>query len=197
MMFEASLGAWFAAHLLSEQPLNESLTGARVLSVRFETEAPVDDVLVKTDAGYLFVQAKTTVSLSAAPEGALAKTVDQFVKQFLACLKGNKALGWARPLDPTRDRLLLAVSPSTPRVVLELASGLQALSSNSTANLPDSTKVALSRFRSLVESVWKRVTGDAPSAQEVDRLMCLVSVASFDFQGAVHKPPKWSTRANY
>jgi hypothetical protein len=65
--FQASLGAVFGAQLLAERSIEERLQlgGAQVRSIRFETEAPLDDILIGTDAdGWVFVQAKTTLSLS-------------------------------------------------------------------------------------------------------------------------------------
>ena len=42
--------------------------------LRFETEAPVDDLLVKTtDGGFVAIQAKTTISLSNDPRSPWAR----------------------------------------------------------------------------------------------------------------------------
>jgi hypothetical protein len=38
--FQAKLGAWLASQLLAERPLDARLTGKRLRSLRFETEAP-------------------------------------------------------------------------------------------------------------------------------------------------------------
>ena len=51
--FQAEVGALFAVHLIAEQRLSPRLElgDVRARSLRFETEAPVDDILIETDAG--------------------------------------------------------------------------------------------------------------------------------------------------
>ena len=58
--FQAEVGALFAVHLIAEQRLSPRLElgDVRARSLRFETEAPVDDILIETDAGgWVFVLA--------------------------------------------------------------------------------------------------------------------------------------------
>ncbi|MGA2222863.1 MAG: hypothetical protein ABSH41_00285 [Syntrophobacteraceae bacterium] len=49
--FQSKLGAWLASQLIAERPLDARLTGKCLRSLRFETEAPVDDILVETEEG--------------------------------------------------------------------------------------------------------------------------------------------------
>lgn len=66
---------------LSGSPVDPrfNLGGARADSVRFETEAPVDDLLIATsDGGYLAIQAKTSANLSRDPRSPFGKAIEQF-----------------------------------------------------------------------------------------------------------------------
>lgn len=67
ILFQQQLGAHFAAQILSGSRLDArlGLGEASPVWLRFETEAPVDDILVATSAdGFIAIQAKTTLSLS-------------------------------------------------------------------------------------------------------------------------------------
>ena len=67
ILFQQQLGAHFAAQILSGSKLDArlGLGEASPVWLRFETEAPVDDILVATSAdGFIAIQAKTTLSLS-------------------------------------------------------------------------------------------------------------------------------------
>lgn len=83
--FQSQIGASFALSMLNEQPVDYALGlgDARPIGIRFETEAPVDDILIATSSGgFIAVQAKTSLELSAGPGGGLAKTVEQFVRHW-------------------------------------------------------------------------------------------------------------------
>jgi hypothetical protein len=69
-----------------------------LVSARCQTDAPVDDVKVKTsEGGTVFVQAKRTVHLSTAEKSPLMKALDQFIQQYKSC--AETASGVAEPLD--------------------------------------------------------------------------------------------------
>jgi hypothetical protein len=128
--FQAKLGAMFGLQLLTQRPVDHSLgLGDAVPAwIRFESEAPVDDILVATSQdGFIAVLAKTSVDLSPNSKGGLAKTIQQFVRHWLECRDGNGADGWNRLLDPARDRLVLAVGPSAPSSVRQDCSFLAIL----------------------------------------------------------------------
>ncbi|MGB8602691.1 MAG: hypothetical protein WCD42_10915, partial [Rhizomicrobium sp.] len=85
--FEQQLGALFASWILSGDRLDESfrLGDATPEWVRFETEAPVDDLLIKTNnGGFIAIQAKTTANLSDDINSPLGKTISQFVRHWHA-----------------------------------------------------------------------------------------------------------------
>src|SRR5262247_3662170 len=118
--FEAQLGGAFACQLLSERLIDArfGLGDARFRSLRFETEAPVDDILVETDkGGWIFVQAKTSLNLSSRPDSDLGKTAEQVVRLWFACASGRGERGWDRPLQQNKDRVLLAVGAGSAATV--------------------------------------------------------------------------------
>ena len=189
--FQASLGAWFATHLLSERQLNSDLAGGSVLSLRFETESPVDDILVRTSTGWIFVQAKSTVSLSTAANGHLARVTSQFVKQWLTCSLGNGDREWNRPLNRQKDRLLLALGPSAPNTVsVDLAQGLSAIQASGSAPLSKARADAVNVFRKCVREAWKSIAGEAASDEVIRSILNLVTILRFDFAGADRWTPE-------
>jgi hypothetical protein len=87
-------------------------------SIRFESDAPLDDIAVETDQdGWLLVQAKTKLSLSQSLTSEFGKTAQQIVRQWHAGLVGTGARGWDRPLNVGRDRLIIAVGPGTSQTI--------------------------------------------------------------------------------
>lgn len=154
--------------------------------MRFESEAPVDDILVETSAGgFVAVQAKTSVSLSAAPGGGLAKTVQQFVRHWLVCRDGDGAQAWNRPLDAERDRLVLAVGPGAPvSVRTDLPAALRLRLQPGSAALTRDQEQALRIFEECAELAWTGTTAEPWNPDFVDELARLVVVWTFDPDGA-------------
>lgn len=137
--FQAKLGALFGLHLLAQVPVDQvlELGPAVPVWIRFETEAPVDDILVATsEGGFIAVQAKTTVTLSSGADGGLAKTVQQFLRHWLVCRDGQGEQLWDRPLDPNKDRLLLVVGPTASASIrVDLPAALRSYSQPSPSTL--------------------------------------------------------------
>jgi hypothetical protein len=103
------------------QPPFDLRADLQIVSFSCQTEAPVDDVNATTsDAGIIFVQAKRSVSLSAAPGSSFAKALDQFVGQVRACAAKDPKHPWSRPLDPSRDRIVLATRSASSSKVIEV-----------------------------------------------------------------------------
>ena len=95
--FQATIGAIFGAQLLAERALNSrfGLGGAKPKSIRFESEAPLDDIAVETnEGGWLLVQAKNSLSLASSLNSELGKTVEQIVTQWHASSAGSGERGW-------------------------------------------------------------------------------------------------------
>ena len=183
--FQANLGAWFAScHLLAERQLDTGLSGSRVLTISFETKAHVDDILIRTDLGKVFVQAKTNIALSDKPSAKLADVAGQFVRQFLACSSRDGD----HSLHPDRDRFLLAVGPSSPQTIsADLAQGLNSVQAADVAPLSMKRARAVQIVERQVARGWKTITGRPASKTEMRSIMNLVTVRAYDFSGTARE----------
>src|SRR4051794_23370543 len=186
--FQAEVGAGFAVRLLAERRLNErfGLGDAKVQSLRFETEAPVDDILIETDTdGWIFVQAKSSLTLSATSDSELGSVADQIVRQWHACARGTRERGWDRPLEPSRDRILIAVGRRAPATVTEhLAAALAAIQANSAAPLPKHQRTPLDTFTARLSDAWQALIGAPLDDAAMQSILSYVRILKFDFDGA-------------
>ena len=182
--FEQQLGALFSSWILAGDRFDDSfrLGAAEPEWIRFETEAPVDDLLLKTsDDGYVAVQAKTNVSLSRDINSPLGKTVMQFVRHWFVAQKGDGSMKWNRPLDPARDRLVLAVSPAaSAQVRYDLPAALLLISQPGGGALNQAQQRAYQVFFRLVELAWASITKSPIDDKLLSELAKLVAVFTFD-----------------
>jgi hypothetical protein len=148
----------------------------------------VDDLLVAADQdGFVFLQVKRAMDLSRSPRSDLAAVVDQFVRQFLACLGAQGARPWERPLDRQRDRLVLVIGPhSSASVRIDLRGVLdrirelvpgQALG-DAAANARQ--RQVLNVVLGHVRRSWQAVLGRTPADKETRELLALVHVQVLD-----------------
>ena len=186
--FQQKVGAIFGACLLAEKAVDERLNlgNATPVWLRFETNAPVDDILVSTSThGYLAIQTKTTVSLSTDMARPFGETISQFVRHWLACRGGDGDSEWNRPLDSSRDRLVLAISPQAPKTVREdLTKALRQRSQPGPGVLTVAQQKAMAVFRSCVAQAWESATHDEFDPEFPDQLSGLFRVLVFDVDGA-------------
>jgi hypothetical protein len=186
--FEAQLGSAFACQLLTERLIDSrlGLGDVRPRSLRFETEAPVDDILIETDqGGWVFVQAKTTLNLSSQSNSPLGSTVQQIVRLWLACTNGQGKRGWDRPLQESNDCMLVAIGPrSAATVSSHLAKALVSIRAAATAPLPEEQRKALDTFAEMLKRTWQEIEGQPPRDADVQRLLKFITVIVFDFEGA-------------
>jgi hypothetical protein len=186
--FQAAVGAVFAVQLLTERNVDDRLRlgAARVRSIRFETEAPLDDILVETDAsGWIYAQVKTALSLSENLNSEFGKTVEQIVRQWRTCAAGTGELGWDRNLVAGRDRMLIAVgSNASGTITGDLAGALASLQAPSAATPPQAQKQALDKLRALFTAAWQQIVGTAPSAEDVNSALRFLTVLPFDLDGS-------------
>lgn len=186
--FQAELGALFCLQLLAQVPVDHVLgLGAAVPAwIRFETEAPVDDILVATsEGGFIAVQAKTSVNLSSLAQGGLAKTAQQFVRHWLVCRDGNGEQLWDRTLDSNKDRLVLAVGPTAPvSIRVDLPAALRSYSQPSPSALTQDQQKALRVFETCIREAWSNTTTEPWSPAVLQSIAPLVRVMTFDPTGA-------------
>lgn len=182
--FEQQLGALFSSWILAGDRFDDSfgLGDAAPEWIRFETEAPVDDLLIKTSSGgYVAVQAKTTASLSEDLGSPLGKTIVQFVRHWFVAKQGDSSMEWNRPLDPARDRLVLAVSPqASGQVRGDLPAALLLVSLPGGGALNQAQQRAYQVFSSLVERAWASITKSPFDDKLLSELAKLVTVFTFD-----------------
>ncbi len=162
MNFQAKLGSVISAWILSEQCFDSkfNLGEAIPILIRFETEAPIDDILVKTNAGgFVAIQAKTTATLSEDTKSPFGKTILQFVKHWLACCDGDGSFDWKRPLNPDKDRLVLAISSKASKTLrVDLLSALRLKTQPGGGQLTDAQQKAFYIYSKCVENAWSEVT---------------------------------------
>ncbi|NCC84689.1 MAG: ATP-binding protein [Clostridia bacterium] len=184
IQFEKRLGALIGSWLLNQQPMPAflGLGDAVPIWMRFETEAPVDDILVATSAGgYVAIQAKTTASLSSDLTSPFGKTVSQFVRHWLTCRDGAGTFKWDRPLDPNIDRLVLAVGSNAPSSITRtLADALRLASQPGGGVLNDAQSHAFSTFAVCVEQAWVKATAGPYQPELAKTLAGLIRVFPFD-----------------
>jgi hypothetical protein len=185
--FQGALGAFVAAAGMAPRKVDERLElgDELVLSFRFETEAPVDDILIETSGpGRLFFQAKTNLRFGERATSEMVKTVEQIVRQWKLCSEGDGSKGWNKPLDKDKDRFVIAVGPGTPETVAAELS--EALSRRREGSVPAATpaklKAALVKFSGLLKAAWQKLYGAEPTESELGQILDLVVAARFDFQ---------------
>jgi hypothetical protein len=185
--FQASVGAVFAAQMLTESFGDEQLGLApfKAKSIRFESDAPLDDIAVETDQdGWLLVQAKTKLSLSSSMASEFGKVAEQIVRQWHAGLVGKGARGWDRPLSLGRDRLIIAVGPGISQTItIDLAKALSSLRAQATAPLPVKQRSVLRTFSASLKAAWKTVIGKNPNDADIAAILPLIAIMRFDMAG--------------
>jgi hypothetical protein len=187
--FQGAVGALFAATAVADRPLDArfGIGAVRVKKLRFETEAPLDDILIATDAdGFVFAQAKTSLTLAKKLDSELGKTAEQIVRQWIACSGGNGSLGWNRPVVAGRDSFLIAVGPgATGTVAKDLARGLSRRRRKATdETTPADEKKALETFTALLQLAWEEIVGSPATAENIVRLLDFTAIVQFDTNGA-------------
>ncbi|KPF62768.1 hypothetical protein IP69_20145 [Bosea sp. AAP35] len=184
ILFEQKLGALFGAWMLAGRRLDPRFTLGDTTAawIRFETEAPVDDILIATSAGgFIAVQAKTTASLSPDLRSPFGKTVTQFVRHWLACRDGNGKQHWNRPLNPDLDRLVLAIGPGSPAGLREdLAAALRLRAQPGRGALTIAQQRAYDLFAGCVEQAWAAATVEAYDPELPEHLASLITIFVFD-----------------
>jgi hypothetical protein len=186
--FQASVGAIVAVQMLTES-FGDSRLGLppfKVKILRFESDAPLDDIAIETDQnGWLLLQAKTALGLSTSLTSEFGKTVLQIVRQWHAGLQGSGRRGWDRPLSQDKDRLVIAVGPGASQTLTnDLAKALDSIRASASAPPPLKQRTALKQLTTLLKQAWKLVAGQSASAADIAGILPFISVLRFDPTGA-------------
>lgn len=114
---EARCLAWAAVYMLTEDSLPDWASGRRVLSVGGQTNRPVDDVGLVTDAGgWVTIQAKKGMRIDRSESGSLAEALRQLVEIDDVGVPDGVSDS-LRPLDAARDLVLILSDDSAPLTV--------------------------------------------------------------------------------
>ncbi len=189
--FQDNVAAWFAVHILAEAdatPVAELPADITLEFLLAETTQPTDDLNIGNSAGgRIFVQAKTSLSLSASEDRGLRTVFDQFVRQLLqGCPESD---GQTRPLDISRDRLLLAVGQGAPATIRDgLRSFLSRLRPANAQTLPDiiegmsdSVLSIYNTIRALFDEIWTENSTEDATDGGFLTFVHLVYVIALDF----------------
>jgi hypothetical protein len=188
--FQNRVAAWVGVMMLAERPATPIGPAARPIYLRFETPEPTDDLLVGcADSSHAFGQAKRSLNLSAAPDSEFASVVEQFVRQYLSTRNESGPRPWQRPLNPLRDRVVLATTSraSAPvrvhlRAVLDRARGLVAGQPLSDAAVNQDEKDALETVLGQARRVWQAVRNEEINEADALGILKLMYVVTLDVE---------------
>lgn len=186
--FQNRVFAWAASYLVAEEPLQIPLVPGIVAQVGAQNGFEVDDVAVLTDVGNgVFVQAKVGLGLGTAKDSPLAKAFEQAVLQYLDGTVPEVG-SRGRPLDPTRDVIVLCTDYSASATVRnDLAHALERVASQPagtafgkelTAKQDAALTVALDHTRRL----WAAARGTEPSDEDVRTFFKSLRVLTLDLE---------------
>ncbi|MBL8874171.1 MAG: hypothetical protein JNM86_00065 [Phycisphaerae bacterium] len=189
--FQEDVCAWIAIQILAESStppsfgLPADVTLENAIAETFES---VDDLRAGTSAGgEVFFQCKRSLSLSDSPTGELASVVNQFVGQMLRGAPLSD--GTRRPIDPSLDRLVLAVHRKAPKTITEhLDEALKAirpaaataLCGEVTANRNQELANAIGALRKLFDKTWRQRCSSDPTPEEWARFVRLIRIRSYN-----------------
>lgn len=189
--YENLTAAWWCVRILlgaAAQPDFELPNAVRIVELSLQSSASVDDVnLVTSDQGSIFIQAKRTVALTTSATSPFGSAIDQFVRQFKdgAALRGASA----RPLDRTRDRLVLATRSGRAAKITEVLPQLlrRLRSLDSAPTLGDIAATDLEQdvaqgVEAHVRARWLQHYGVDPTDQEVGTFLRHLWVQTLDVE---------------
>ncbi len=178
VVFQAEVGANAAAFILGERPISRLSTGlpGNPIKVNFETPTAVDDAVVQTDGGQIYVQAKRTITLSKKADSELASVADQFVRQFR---RGVTESGIRRDFEVAHDRLLLVIGEGTgDPIAIHLKEVFSRQRTSAATALPSNLQTALSTFSAHMDSAWLAAARTPITDAERTALLRVCAVAS-------------------
>jgi hypothetical protein len=187
--FQNQVFAWVASCLVAEEPLQIPLVVGNVVQVGAQTGFEVDDVAVLTDLGNgMFVQAKVGMALGRADDSPLAKGLKQAVKLYLDETI-PEAGSSGRPIDASRDAIVLCTDHSAPATVREhLRQGLRRVASQPAGTaigeeLTGPQSAALEAALQHIQRAWGAArAGVEPTDEELRNFLKALHVLVLDLE---------------
>jgi hypothetical protein len=182
MAFQAAVGTWFAAHLVTDLPVGSRfglLVNARPLRLQFETGDALDDIVLHlTDGNAVYLQCKTRPGLETRTDSALGKTIAQLVRFLIDA----RAAGGSP--DPTRVAAVLAVADDAPRSLDSLEQGCRAFDGGEQwqsviARVAADQRRALNVFGDHARAAWRRISGSEVDDRDLEELARLFRIRRF------------------
>lgn len=190
--YENLVVAWYASRSIAKVTGSTLLglpSDVTVTSVRCQTEAPVDDILAETSAGgFVFIQCKRKLSLSSTTDAAFSAAINQFVLQWIVSNQRAEDRPWARPLEPARDRLVLATSAeSSASLRVQLPKLLQRIKDTPNLTLEQAGESGAERQTAqqaslAIEAAFRDRLGRSPAPDELSAFVRLLWVQVLDVE---------------
>jgi hypothetical protein len=187
MSFQAMVGTWLAAQLVTDMPVGARFglsVDLRPIELQFETGDALDDAVLRlADGGAIYFQCKTRPALERGPDSALAKTIGQLVRFAAEQRSKNPAA------DPTRVAAVLAIADNAPRSMDALDEGCRNFDrggawADVVAQVSDAQRDALAVFRDHVTRTWKSDFGSDPGDEDLVDLARLFRIRRFGVDAA-------------
>lgn len=83
--FQQRISALFMTHMLMDLAFIDDLgmeRNSKIQSLQFESDEAIDDLVVRTDLGTVYIQAKRSINCSQNEESEFSKVIKQFVEQY-------------------------------------------------------------------------------------------------------------------
>lgn len=183
--FQAEVFAWWACISVAGHAVGMGIEDhITVTAVGSETGLVVDDVGVNlSNGGFVLVQAKSGVRRLTANAPDLRNAVEQIVRLFAS----GASIGDQRPIDLSRDRLVIAVDHTSSRAFESLSKACDRMRSqpvdlaSKSAAANEAERKALTALSEIIRSTWASTINATPSEAEVRSLLRIVEVHRFDF----------------
>lgn len=188
--FQSTLAAWASCGVLAEQAASsrwELAAGVYYEFIKCEAEQPLDDLMIGTsNGGHVFLQVTTNITCSNATDSKLASALEQCVRQFHAYHSiGDES--WERPLEPHRDRLVIATDSDAPQwlktrmpVVLGRFRQDDSIPSLIDAATSQQDRNTATVIQNHVVRVWQAEKGATPSSDQLRKFFSLLRLNAFD-----------------
>lgn len=175
--YQQRLSAYFLIQMLLEA---DSLSGIgldgtyHVIEVSLESSACIDDIVIKTTTGTLYIQAKRNISMSDASDSEFQKVIGQFVNQYLVNPGAN-------------DKYVLATSSTaSSRIRLDLRKILESVRLNDSGfknnPLSKSEKEVYKKLKSCISASHMNQTNNDISDMALTNILKKIYIAIADVQ---------------